>query len=223
MNGFGFPVTSPEYQEVKAGNVFDGNYVALNEEQGIRAHGDSTAWRDMVMDIFGRRLSSTTGRVDYDWNENAIKFQSGGSITNSADRVGGNQQINHEFRVGSGITFKPHIHWFQEVVSNTVKPYVLTARYRLQRNNYAKTTAWTTVTCDVGSGGDDIFDFTGEADGFYNQLSRFPDITIDCSVSDTVQIQMTRTDSESGDMLVYFMDIHGEVDSLGSDAEIAKS
>ncbi len=34
---------------------------------------------------------------------------------------------------------------------------------------------------------------------------------------------MARTDSESGDMLVYFMDMHGMVDSMGSDEEIAKA
>ena len=35
----------------------------------------------MVGDLFGKRLSSTVGKVDYDWDNNAIKFQSGGSIS----------------------------------------------------------------------------------------------------------------------------------------------
>ena len=94
-------------------------------------------------------------------------------------------------------------------------------RYRIQNNNAAKTTAWTTVTCTAGT--DDVFDFTGEVDGAYNQLSRFPDITIDCSVSDTIQFQMARTDALSGDMYVYFMDAHGIVNSFGSDEEITKA
>ena len=67
-------------------------------------------------------------------------------------------------------------------------------KYRLQRNNYEKTTVRTTVTATAGT--DDIFDFTGEVDGTYNQLTRFPDITIDCAVSDTLQFQIARTDSE---------------------------
>lgn len=75
----------------------------------------------------------------------------------------------------------------------------------------------------TGAGGDDIFDFTGEADGTYNQLTRFDDITIDCGISDTLQIQMTRTDSETGDVSAVFIDLHGEVDSDGSDTEISKS
>ena len=94
-------------------------------------------------------------------------------------------------------------------------------KYRLQRNGYEKEASWTTVTLTAGSS-DDVFDFTGEADGTYNQLTRFPDITITCSISDTFQFQIARTDSLSGDMLVYFMDFHGEVDSFGSEEEIKK-
>ncbi len=199
------------------------DYTEISRADGTtRYRGDATTWRDMVGDLFGKRLNSTSGRVDYDFDDNAIKFQSNGSLSSSADRVGANLQINHQFRVGTDIVFKPHIHWFQAVSSGAVTPFVLSMRYRLQRNNAEKTTTWTTVTCDVGSGGDDIFDFTGEVDGIYNQLSRFPDIVVTCAISDTLQFQVTRTDGESGDMFVYFMDLHGIIDSLGSEDEVAK-
>ena len=204
----------------KIGDIAGGNYTDIRTDGTQRLVGSATAWKDIIGDLFGKRLSSTSGRVDYDFDENAIKFQNNGSISSSADRVGANLEINHELKVGSSIVFKPHIHWFQEVSSGSVTAFVLTMRYRLQRNNYAKTTAWTTVTCTAGT--DDVFDFTGESDGTYNQLSRFPDITIDCGVSDTLQFQMTRTDSLSGDMYIYFMDMHAEIDSFGSDEEITK-
>lgn len=205
----------------KFGDIESGNYTEFRNDDGtMRAQGSSTCWKDMVADLFGRRLNSNTGKVDYDYNENAIKFQSGGNMSNVSDRVGGNLEINHEFEVGTNVLFKPHIHWFQEVSSGSVTAFVWTCRYRLQRNGYAKTTAWTTITATAGT--DDVFDFTGEDDGTYNQLTRFDDIVITCGVSDTIQFQMTRTDSESGDALVYFMDLHGKTDSLGSDDEIAK-
>lgn len=212
-------ITDADY--LKFGGAAD--YLEIKKLDGtLRLRGESTVWNDMVGDIFGKRLASTVGKVDYDFDENAVKFQSGGSISNANDRAGANLEINHQYAVGSTIIFKPHVHWFQDVVSGVVKPFVLTMRYRLQRNGLAKTTAWTTVTCDVGAGGDDIFDFTGESDGTYNQLSRFPDISITCAVSDTVQFQMARTDSEATDMLVYFMDMHGKLDSIGSNEEIEK-
>ena len=215
--------SNPEFTTLKAGDVTSGDYVDLNETQGMRYLGDSTVWKDMIMDLFGKRLYSTSGKVDYDYDENAIIFAPSGSITTTNDRIGGNQEINHEFKVGSTITFKPHIHWWQQVTSGAVKANVITARWRIQNNGSGKTSSWTTITCSTGAGGDDIYDFTGEPDGLYNQLSRFDDITVNCGVSDTIQIQMARTDSETGDMGIYFFDLHGEVDSDGSDEELSKT
>lgn len=204
----------------KIGDIAGGNYTEIRSDGTQRLIGDSTAWIDMVGDLFGRRLNSTAGGVDYDFDENTIVFNSGGSITTANDRIGANLEINHQLKVGSSIVFKPHIHWFQEVATGAVTAFVLTMRYRLQRNGYAKTTSWTTVTCTAGT--DDVFDFTGEADGTYNQLSRFPDITIDCGLSDTIQFQVARTDSLGGTMLVYFIDLHALVNSFGSDEELTK-
>jgi len=181
------------------------------------------AWKDMIMDLFGRNLYSVAGAVDYDYDENVMIFQANGDITNSADRVGGNQEINHEFMIGTNITFKPHLHWWQQVTGNTVVAHTWTARYRLQRNGQAKTTGWTTITANSGSGGDDVFDFTAQADGLYNQLTRFDNITVTCGVSDTLQFQITRSDANAGDIAVYFFDLHGQVDSDGSDGEISKT
>lgn len=197
------------------------NKVDANKTQGIRYHGTATVWKDMVMGLFGKKLLSTSGKVDYDYDENVIIFAPSGVITTANDRVGGNQEINHEFKVGTDITFKPHIHWWQQVTSNAVLPVVFTARYRLQRNNAIKVTSWTTITADAGV--DDVFDFTAESDGLYNQITHFDDITITCGISDTLQIQMTRTDSQTGDVSTTFFDIHGEVDSDGSDEEITKT
>lgn len=199
------------------------NNVEMNKTQGVRLNGTSTVWRDMIMDIFGARLNTGAGKVDYDFDENAIVFNPSGSLAVAADRVGGNQEINHDMLVGSSITFKPHIHWWQQVTSNTVKPIVFSLRYRLQKGNEAKATSWTTITADAGAGGDDIWDHTSKADNLYNQITRFGTITVDCSISDTFQIQVARTDSETGDVSAYFIDMHGEVDALGSDDEITKT
>ena len=188
-----------------------------------RLEGTATAWRDMIMDISGRRLASTSGKVDYNYDEVAIDFASGGDIAVTNDRVCGNQEINHQFKVGTNITFKPHIHWWQQVTSNAVLPIVFTMQWRLQDNGAAKTTSWTTITADTGAGGDDIYDFTSESDGLYNQLTRFDDIVVTCSVSDTIQLRLARTDTETGDVSAYFLDLHGQVDSFGSDDEIAKA
>ena len=199
---------------LRIGSESEGNYTEIGTDGTQRLHGTSTAWKDMIADLFGKRISSIAGKVDYDWDENAIVFQPSGSISNAADRVGGNQEINHEFKVGTNITFKPHIHWFQDAATK----FVLTARYRLQQNGVAKTTDWTTITSTMNEDAD-VFEYST---GTLNQLTRFPDITVTCGISDTIQFQIARTDSFSGNMLVYFFDLHGEVDSAGSESEISK-
>ena len=206
----------------KFGDISGGDYTELRTDGTVRGYGTATAWKDMIADLFGKRLLSQVGKVDYDYNENAIVFASGGVMATANDRVGGNLEINHEFKIGSDITFKPHLHWWQQVTDGGVDSFVWTLRYRLQRNNALKVSSWTTITCSAGTS-DDIFDFTGESNGLYNQLSRFDDITVTCGVSDTIQFQMTRTDTTGGTVSVYFMDLHGEVDSWGSEDEITKT
>ncbi len=208
---------------LKAGNIENGNYVDLNSIQGKRYLGTTTVWKDMISSLFGAKLLSAAGKVDYDYDENAIVFQPGGVMGTANDRVGTNQEINHEFKVGASITFYPHIHWWQQVTTNAVLPVVFSLRYRLQRNNVAKATSWTTISADAGSGGDDVFDFTSEADGLYNQITRFTAVVLTCGISDTIQWQMVRTDAQVGNISATFVDLHAEVDSDGSDTEFSKT
>lgn len=215
------PQLLTELASLNVGDVSSGDYLEISSEGSSRLRGDATAWKDMIANLFGRRLNSILGAIDYDYDENAIVFSPNGSITNRNDRIGGNQEINHEMKVGSSITFKPHIHWWQQVTSGAVLPIVFTARYRLQRNGFAKVTSWTTITANAGTV-DDVFDFTTEADGLYNQITRFDDITIDCGISDMIQFQLTRTDAQAGNVAATFFDTHGEVDSFGSEQEIIK-
>jgi len=207
----------------KFGNVERGDYSEFRDIDGtFRLVGDATAWRDMIMDISGKRLASTSGKVDYDYDEVAIAFASGGNIATTNDRVCGNQEINHQYKVGTDMLFKPHLHWWQTVTSNAVLPIVFTLEWRLQVNSAAKATTWTTITGEAGAGGDDIFDHTAKANADYNQITRFDNIVVTCAVSDTLQFRMARTDSQTGDVLAYMFDVHGQVDSLGSDEEITK-
>ena len=197
------------------GNKLAGNYFEIGLTGTPRLRGSATVYKDMVGDLFGKRLATTTGRVDYDFDENAIKFQNNGSISTPNDRVGANLQINHEFQVGSGVTFKPHFHWWQ---NDTVKR-VVTMQYRILRNGQPRPLAWTKVTATCADG-DDTFTYAGETN--FDQITHFPDIVTDCGISDTIQFQMARTDSLSGDLYVYFMDMHGAVDSEGSDDWMGK-
>lgn len=225
-------ITNPKYKTAKIGDVSGGNYTSFNSIQGKRYHGSTTVFKDMVGDVFGKRLLSVVGGVDYDFANNCIDFASGGSITDPNDRVQANLEINHEFMKGSGIIFYPHDHWFQEVVSHLpdvldTTAYELTIRWRLVRNGYGinlTTPDWNTITITAG-GTDDVFGITNIGGKEYmGQITRSSaPITVDCEISDTFQIQMARTDSLGGTLKVFFFDIHGPVDSDGSDEEISKT
>ena len=220
--------TSALDDPLQFGDVAGGNYHETRVDGTVRLVGGATAWRDMIMDVSGRRLNSTVGKVDYDWNNNAIDFASGGSITTEADRVQGNQEINHQYLVGTDITFKPHFHWFQAAPAGVLDAtaYEISMRWRLVRNSYGIDLTipdWTTIvaTCGVTN---NIFDNTNlNSKEYLGQITRFPDMTFTCSVSDTIQLQLARTDSLGGNLLMFFLDIHGQVDSFGSDEEIAKA
>jgi len=207
------------------------NYFEVRADGTVRLIDNATAWRDMIMDISGRRLHTAGGKVDYDNENNAIDFSSGGSIAIAADRVQGNQEINHQYLVGDNIVFKPHIHWFQEVTSHTpdvldTTAYEITLRWRNARNGYGINLTipdWTTTVL-TSNGTNNIFGITNIGGKEYMcQITRFPDIITTCSVSDTIQCQMARTDALGGNMLIYFFDLHGQIDSYGSDEEIAKA
>ena len=213
------------------GDFAGGDYISLNKTQGIRYHGDSTVFKDMIGDLFGKRLASVAGGVNYDYINNCLDFASGGSIADPNDRVQANIEINHEMLVGSGVEFFPHDHWFQEVVSHLPDvldsvAYELTIRWRLVRNGYGvdlTTPVWNTVT--ITNGSDNVFDASNaEGKEYMGQITRSSSsITVDCGISDTIQIQMARTDALGGTLKVFFFDIHGAVDSDGSDDEIYKS
>jgi len=191
------------------------NYLEVSKENGTpRLRGTGTVWKDMVADLFGKKLESEAGKVSYDYEENVIVFASGGAIATSADRVGGNQEINHEFKVGDDTSFVPHIHWFQDAGTK----FEITLQYRIQRNGEAKTTAWTDLVITANDD-NDIYPYVS---GTLVQITSGEPITIDCNISDTVQFRMARTDTLGGTMNVLFFDLHAEVDSFGSNGEFSK-
>lgn len=209
--------------KTKFGNINSGNYSEFLPDGTLKNRGESTVWKDMVMDLFGRRLTANQGTADYDFEEQCINFSANGDISDSDDRIGGNQEINHDMLVGNGVEFRLHIHWWQQVTNNTVATHTFDIEYRIQNNGFGKATAWEPLTITTG-GASDVWDFTSEVDGLYNQITKANvSIIADVDISDTIQLRLTRTDAVSGIVAVYFLDIHAKVDSQGSDDEIAKT
>ena len=178
----------------------------------VVTESSASAWDDVAGSLTGRRLSSTTGKVDYDWDENAVVFQSGGSIATSADIVNFNVQMPHAMKTDSTVDL--HIHWEQD----TATAREFTIKHRTQNNGVNKTSSWTTTV--VSTDDDPKFAYPG---GTINQISDL--VAIDMTgygISAVIQFQIARTDSETGDLNATFIDLHVEKDTLGSRQEYVK-
>ena len=197
---------------LKLGDVSGGNYTEIATDGSRTSVGDATCWDDLVGSLAARKLENTTGKIDYDWDENALKFQSGGSISTRVDRLIFNYQKPHGAKESSELRL--HIH-FEQTSTNKI---VFTTQYRIQENLGTKTTAWTTVTAN--SDDDCVGTYTS---GTINQIMKL--VAVDWSavgISSTVEFRLARTDSTTGDILGTFVDAHVEYDCDGSKQEYVK-
>ena len=178
------------------------------------------SWDDLPASLIGKRLSSNTGTVDYDYGESAVKFQRGGDVSSDNDVVGWNNQKPHA--ICADCIFKFHIHWEQNF-DGPMSP-TFSYQYRIQGNGDAKTTTWTTVNV-TSAEANEAFD--RPTSGIINQITKLGDIdTSSVGLSSTVQFRLTRSDSTTGtstnDLLATFVDSHINRDQRGSRQEYVK-
>ena len=185
---------------------------------------DNTVYEDKAYPLFGKRLSSSTGTADYDYNEMNVRFQPSGGIEDIRDTVGMVAEIPHQ-AIANGKIY-PHIHWEQ----TTTDANVWTLQYRIQDNGSQKVTDWsvsmTATSGELAEDCDNVFDYSS---GTLIQISRFKDasgnyyIDLDgIGISATIQFRMTRTDSLTGNIYADFFDFHYQIDDIGSKDEFSK-
>ena len=188
------------------------NYSEFEYDGNLTFHGDATVWDDIQTSLIGRRLSSTSGGVGYNYAENTITFSPNGDETDINKSVGFNIQLSHKTKVDS--ILRLHVH-FEQPDSST---YEFTAEYRIQNNGSLKTTGWTTISADSSS--DNTFPYVS---GTLNQIISFENIDLTgFGLSSVVQIHLARTDAVGGDIEVTFADCHFKIDTIGSRLEFAK-
>lgn len=190
------------------------NGVTIQDDGSLRQLGSAITFDDIQGNILGSKLSSSAGKVDYDFDDNTIDFSAGGSLTTEADRIGWNVQVPHAMVVGADAYFETHFHWIQE---DTVER-TLSYRYRVL-NNGQPIGAWVTGTVTTNTT-NNVFPYTS---GSITQITEngFIDAT-GFNVSTILQWQMARTDGNSGILKVAYMDHHIKIDSNGSMEEYYK-
>lgn len=189
------------------------NKTTFNDNGQRKSNAGATQWDDIVGDALGKSLYSTTGKIDYDWDENALIFQPSGNITNKADRIVWNVQKMHKVKENSELRY--HIHF--DKTADILNEFTL--QYRIQNNGQAKNLTWTTLTTTTEVA-NEVFPYVS---GTINQIVKFAPIDwSSVGISSTVNFRLARTDGIAGNLLVTFIDGHVEIDSDGSNQEWMK-
>lgn len=175
-------------------------------------------WDDERFPFTGQRIDVSGGRLDYNYSELGVDFQSNALYPN--DVVGMICQMHHAWKQGDNIC--PHLHWAQN--QNAVPNWLL--EYRLYDNGEAIPAAWTQLT------GTELFTYTA---GTILQITDFGEIDassltgvsafIDFKLyrdSNNASGQFAGADPYAGDALSKEYDIHYRRDSSGSKEEFAK-
>jgi len=172
----------------------------------------SSGWDDFSFPVTGLRINPSTSKPDYDYDEGEFLFDDA-----STETVVGKKITEHRFKVGTGVEWRPHIHWIQE--SAGVVKWQL--EIKIVPANNAEGTFLTFLSTT------DEFTYTS---GTLHQITLFP--TIDVSSLNTtaalVTVKISRlggdaADTYVGDARFQSFDMHVPIDQpRGSRQEFVK-
>ncbi len=204
---------------IRIGNVITGDYTEITRDGTLRAHGEATAWDDLRFPAMGQSLDSTTGRLDYDFEECGVGFAANARFTE--EPLCFICQMPHSKLHGSAV--HPHIHWIQNQAAD---PNWL-IQYRVYNNGEAPP-AWQLAKPSTTR----TFPYVA---GNLLQITKFPAIPApaDESVSAFIDVRLFRdsantstlftgADAYAGTALLKELDHHILIDSLGSRDEYVK-
>lgn len=182
------------------------------------------AWDDLRFPFVGRNLDSSSGRIDYNYFNCAIGYQSTARYPDEPVCI--LVQMPHSWIEGSNI--RPHIHWPQQSANepNWVLAYkkvpkenALTLESNF--NNYTKVKKESNA-------------FT-YASGTIHQITSFPEIDMDgLGLSDCIQLVVFRDSNNATNLFagsdpsglteyIWEFDIHFQHDGIGSKNEFSKT
>lgn len=204
------------------------DYAEFEDDGTLVLVGDATVWDDLRFPAFGRNMDVANGRIDFDYANVGINFQYN-SRYNANDQLTIIAQMPHAKKMDSDIYV--HMHWAQ------VKDYIpnILLEYRWYKNgDDISGLSWTQLNSD-----DDLTQTFSYSSGTLAQISGFTAISPPANetVSSILEMKIFRdTDNDSSvfdgscpyntggntSWLLKELDIHYEIDTLGSREEYAK-
>jgi len=186
-----------------------------------KAVGLGTAnWKDMKAPFIPALLDSNATNYDFDSSLLGISFHSDARYPNEIVRY--IFQVNHDWKIGSDIDF--HIHWFQ---SQAAIPNFL-IQYRWYDNGTTSIPSWTNLYTPTQaftySSGTllQISDFGTVSPTSISGVSSFIDVLFYRDTDDDSEL-FGAVDPVATDVTIKELDIHLQIDSIGSDEEYSKS
>jgi len=189
--------------------TIDGGLDALQGNPPLRFL--DTVWDDLRAPLTATKLGATS-KPDFDFTNLGLLFPSG----DTAEVASIIFQFPHGYKLGTDIY--PHLHW-QQMNSNAV---VWKIDYKWFDNGEATPAGWTTVAAT-----DKAFTYSS---GSLAQIEKWA--AIDGSgisgVSSMLLVKLYRDDSVDGgagtnDALAWELDVHFEIDTIGSHSEYSKA
>jgi len=208
---------------IKFGRETD--HTLLEEDGTLVAVGDAECWDDLSNAIIGARLDTSTGRLDYDYFNGGVNFNSNARYPQEPVIIP--VQFRHKQKYGTGAVLRPHVHWLQ---LQAARPNFLLG--------YKKTNQGSTTTFESDFSNytllipdSDVFTYTS---GTLLQITKFPEIDVsDVGLSGSVDFALFRdttnvsglfagSDPVATDVTVKYQDQHALFNMLGSREELVK-
>lgn len=200
----------------KFGDVSGGNYSEFEDDGTLEFVGDASVWDDLEGQLFAQRLDTSSGRIDYNFTDITVDFQTNARYPN--EPVMSAHQMRHRYKFGT--LMYPHLHWIQN--QNDVPNWLLA--YRVIENGGTvgafALAAWSSLA------------FVYSA-GTILQIALFPTIAGVSTISFSIDTKLYRdsanasglfadTDPYTGVDSAKFFDIHFINDTVGSREEYVK-
>ncbi|MHA2246912.1 MAG: hypothetical protein ACXADY_18350 [Candidatus Hodarchaeales archaeon] len=186
------------------------NYTQFGSSGTMEFVGTATMFDDMEASLTPDKQGSNS-KPDYDFTNLGLLFPQ----NDTDEKVHLIIQFRHKKKLDTPVY--PHIHYIQGQTGTPVFEYA----YRWYSNGQHMPSVWQTGTTVDGNRG--IFTWTS---GSMLQIASFPAVTPpmeDEGVSSNFEMILWRNDNEiSGDVLAKYIDVHYEIDTVGSDGQYTK-
>ena len=162
---------------------------------------------DMIQPLMGKKLDTSAGKLDYDWQQKAIKVADSTSISNDTHKIHYSFQIPHKAVLDAFAHF--HVHWIQ---SSSDVPN-LWMRYRFWKNG-GEAGSWTEQALDLQAK-------TYSSGTIINVAYNFDVIPfVNIGPSDFLDIEITRDINNDSGLFAGTDPVTGDVSIKGSDPHI---